>query len=243
MTQTRTVIGFLGGRESRAAHFASLEPFLPPGVALETAPLSLWREPSQDGAEAEDRYVSAVVELVRAHEWHAVALTGTPNQVLYPTAVERIRSAVGMPVAAPVDDCAAALRSLGAGRTLLLAPFDQEMSERVSELFVAAGIEPVLPGTSFSSIDDAAVLGPDAVYEHACNAVSAVPGVEAICYQGARLDPLPVLERLEHDLSVPVIASNPAMAWQALGALGQRHRIEHGGRLLREWPAEAAQRQ
>ena len=243
MTETRTVIGFLGGRESRAAHFASLEPLLPPGVGLETEPLDLWREPSQDAAEAEGRYVSAVVELVRGHEWHAVALTGTPNQVLFPGALERIRSAVGMPVVVPVDACAAALRSLGARRTLLLTPFDQELSERVSELFAAAGIEPVLPESSFGSIDEAGALGPDAVYEHACNAVSAVPGVEAICYQGARLDPLPVLERLEHDLSVPVVASNPAMAWQALGALGQRHRVEHGGRLLREWPAEAAQPQ
>ena len=51
------------------------------------------------------------------------------------------------------------------------------------------------------------------------------------------LDPLPVLDRLETDLGVPAVASNPAMLWHTLSLLGQRYSIPGAGQLLREWPA------
>ena len=122
----------------------------------------------------------------------------------------------------------------------LLTPFDEAMNRSVVTLFAAGGIGAVLPSGAFSSIDEAGALDPEGVYTFAHDAFGAAPDVDGICFQGARLDPVPLLDRLERDLGTPVVASNPAMLWQLLGRLGHRHRLEHGGRLLREWPAEDA---
>ena len=235
-TPGRTVIGYLGGREARAPHFDALAALFPPGVELDTEPLSLWRDPPADPVQGENAYVESAIERALAHEWGALALTGTPNEVLYPGALARIREAAGMPTTASLAASVAALHALGVGRTLLLTPFDAAMNRGVEALFAAAGIATVLPASGFGSIDEAGALGPDGVYAYTRDALAAAPDVEGICFQGARLDPVPLLDRLEGDLGKPVVASNTAMAWQLLSELGQRHHIERGGRLFREWP-------
>jgi len=60
--------------------------------------------------------------------------------------------------------------------------------------------------------------------------------VDAIYFQGALLDPLPVLEKMEAELKLPIVASNPAMLWVILSRLGQRYRITGYGKLLSDWP-------
>ena len=64
-------------------------------------------------------------------------------------------------------------------------------------------------------------------------------GADAIYFQGARLDPLPIIGRLEEKLGVPVIASNPAMLWHILSRLGVKCSIRGYGKLLENWPALA----
>jgi maleate cis-trans isomerase len=60
--------------------------------------------------------------------------------------------------------------------------------------------------------------------------------VDAIYFQGAVLDPIKVLEKIETELGLTVIASNPAMLWYVLSRLGLAYPISGYGRLLREWP-------
>jgi maleate isomerase len=62
-------------------------------------------------------------------------------------------------------------------------------------------------------------------------------GVDAIYFQGALLDPIPVLEKMENELEIPIVASNPAMLWFVLSTLGLSYRIPGYGRLLSTWPA------
>jgi maleate cis-trans isomerase len=50
------------------------------------------------------------------------------------------------------------------------------------------------------------------------------------------LDPIRVLEKLETDLGITVVASNPAMLWYVLSRLEFSYPISGYGRLLREWP-------
>jgi maleate cis-trans isomerase len=64
--------------------------------------------------------------------------------------------------------------------------------------------------------------------------------VDAIYFQGAVLDPLKVIETLEQDTELPVVASNPAMLWFILSQLGRRYSIDGHGKLLRQWPAVPA---
>ena len=59
---------------------------------------------------------------------------------------------------------------------------------------------------------------------------------DAIYFQGATMDPLPIIQRLEDALNVPVIASNPAMFWSMLSKLGVKESVQGYGRLLSDWP-------
>ena len=56
-------------------------------------------------------------------------------------------------------------------------------------------------------------------------ALSEYPNVDAIYFQGALLDPIPILEKLEHELKLPIVASNPAMLWLILSKLGLQYNI------------------
>ena len=52
------------------------------------------------------------------------------------------------------------------------------------------------------------------------------------------MDPLPIIQRLENQLKIPVIASNPAMFWNVLSKLGVKDSVKGYGRLLDDWPAQ-----
>jgi maleate cis-trans isomerase len=62
------------------------------------------------------------------------------------------------------------------------------------------------------------------------------PTTQAIYFQGTTLDPLPIIQRLEDELNVPVISSNTAMFWNILSKLGSRFSIKGYGKLLLSWP-------
>lgn len=68
------------------------------------------------------------------------------------------------------------------------------------------------------------------------SALAQYPRVDAIYFQGALLDPLPILDQLETELKVPIVASNPAMLWLILAKLGLTYRITGYGKLLSSWP-------
>ena len=71
--------------------------------------------------------------------------------------------------------------------------------------------------------------------------LAAAGEVDAIYFQGAVLDPIKCLERIESELKANVVASNPAMFWYVLSKLGQKFPMTGYGRLLREWPALPSQ--
>ena len=73
-------------------------------------------------------------------------------------------------------------------------------------------------------------------------ALAQYPDVDAIYFQGALLDPIPILESLENELKIPIIASNPAMLWVILSKLGRQYQITGYGKLLASWPKLAAGR-
>ena len=67
-------------------------------------------------------------------------------------------------------------------------------------------------------------------------ALSEYPNVDAIYFQGALLDPIPILDKLETDLKLPIVASNPAMLWLILSKLGRSYNLTGYGKLLASWP-------
>ncbi len=234
--QRRTTIAFLSGRGTRGRHYDGLLALVPEGVELEKEGLSLWHESHRPRAEIVDAYVNRAVTLVKERQWHGIVLPIAPNELLYPEAIQRVRGAVSIPVTTALEASIAAMRALSMRRPLLLTPFDAPLNERLAAFLTQRGIEPVLPTKFFSSIEAAAAATPEDVFALAKRELAAAPGVDGIYFQGGRLDPVPVLERMERELHTTVIASNPAMLWHILTKLGLTFHIEGGGRLLREWP-------
>jgi maleate cis-trans isomerase len=74
------------------------------------------------------------------------------------------------------------------------------------------------------------------VFELTKNNLDAKNPVDSIYFQGAVLDPIKVLEKIETDLGITVVASNPAMLWYIFSKLGFSYPVTGYGRLLREWP-------
>jgi len=99
----------------------------------------------------------------------------------------------------------------------------------------AAGFEVTAP-RPFKNLGEASSQTPQAVYDLTAQALKESGTVDAIYFQGAVLDPLKVLERIEHELKTTAIASNPAMLWDILSQLGHRHVIPGYGKLLADWP-------
>jgi maleate cis-trans isomerase len=79
-------------------------------------------------------------------------------------------------------------------------------------------------------------MTPEEVFELTAKNLSAVGPVDAIYFQGAVLDPIKCLERIESEFKKTVIASNPAMLWYVLSRLGMKYSVNSYGRLLRDWP-------
>jgi maleate cis-trans isomerase len=98
-----------------------------------------------------------------------------------------------------------------------------------------AGVTALSPH-SFSELAVPKRMTPDEVFELTKKNLSAAGEVDAIYFQGAVLDPIRCLERIEQDLKKTVIASNPAMFWYVLSRLALRYPMTGYGRLLREWP-------
>jgi maleate cis-trans isomerase len=79
-------------------------------------------------------------------------------------------------------------------------------------------------------------MTPDEVFELTKKNLAAVGKVDAIYFQGAVLDPIKVLDKVEAELKATVIASNPAMFWYVTSELGMNFPMRGYGRLLRDWP-------
>jgi maleate cis-trans isomerase len=97
------------------------------------------------------------------------------------------------------------------------------------------GIDAVYPPQTLRAHTDAQKLTPGEVESMTRTTFMNRLGADAIYFQGALLDPIPVLDKMEAELNVPIVASNPAMLWFILSKLERSYRIPGYGKLL--WPS------
>jgi maleate isomerase len=233
-------VGFLTGNEEAASHYDDLLALAPDGVAVHVAPVGQWSPGEDAPPSALDEPIARAAAAIADGGWQAAAITGAPNAVRFPTLAPRLRQAVHVPVVSAMDSAAAALRALGTRKALLLTPFDDPMKARLRHYLASQGVDAVLPSTGFESVDAAAEATDEDVYAFAMTALAEAGAVNAIYFQGARLNPLPVLERLEEETGLPIVASNPAMLWHMASLVGYSGTVATGGgRLLRDWPSLA----
>ena len=237
-------LGFLSANSRHGRHYDDFLRLVPEELALEMIPLGLWQDSLWDLAGKTDEHIELTTELARDKAWDGIALLGAPMQVQNPDHIDKLRNQLPIPVTTALESGAAAVKAFGASNILLLTPFDDGLNTLLKNFLTVAGLNVTFPITNRSDTSREDVRSTESkssedVYRMANHAFEATRSVEAIYFQGAPLNPLLVLEKLEADLGVPVIASNPAMLWHLTSLLGHRFCIEGHGRLLREWPALA----
>ena len=208
---------------------------VPDFVKFDFQGLELFGQSLYEISGKKQQVVRRVTELAAENKWHAVIIIGAPAEVMNPGLFADLKAAVQIPVTTALAASVHALQHYRAKRLLLLTPFETRLNGMIEEYLTDAGFSVRAP-KSFANIGEAGRLGPAAVYDLTLQALTEVGSVDAVYFQGAVLDPLPVLQQIENDLKITAVASNPAMLWEILSQLGRRAPIEGYGKLLAEWP-------
>lgn len=229
-------IGFVGAGKSSMPHYRSFTPLIPQDVRLDFEGLGLYGGSLYEMADRRETIVRRLKEMAAEHNWDGVIITGAPTEVLNPGLYGALEAALPIPFTTALHACIVALRVYAAKRVLLLTPFDARLNGLICQHLEKAGVSAVAPHP-FEELGVPKQMSPDEVFELTRKSLAAVTKVDAVYFQGAVLDPIKVLERIETELGITVIASNPAMLWYILSKLKHAYSMTGYGKLLREWPA------
>ena len=234
--QIKARIGFVSGGSSSMPHYNSFLPIVPKEIDIDFQGLELYGKSLYEIADKRDFIVQRVKDFVMQRGWDGVILTAAPTEVLNPGLYDALKVALSVPFTTALHACVAALRVYSASRVLLLTPFDARLNTLIVEHLAKTGVAVIAPH-SFVELVVPKRMTPDEVFELTKTSLAAAGKIDAIYFQGAVLDPIKCLERIESELKLTVISSNPAMLWYVLSKLGLKYSISGYGRLLHEWPA------
>ena len=237
MATVKVKIGFVGSSVPSSPHHESFRAFIPKDIDF-----TFVQEANADTSPDDDpRKVENLVEqlsaLVKTNGWNGVIVSGAPKEAFNPTMWNQLTSALNIPVATAMTASVAALKTFSAKRVLLMTPVDDRLKKMYRDFLAGSGIAAVYPAQTLAKRTDAVKLTPADVESMTRKTLAECADVDAIYFQGALLDPLKVLEKLETDLHIPIVASNPAMLWFVLSKLGLRYEIAGYGKLLSSWPS------
>jgi len=233
---TGAKIGFIGSSAPSSPHHESFRAFIPKDIDFTFVQEAGGESSRDDDPGKLDALIKQTVELVEQNGWDGVIISGAPKEVFNPTMWDRLTSDLNIPIATALRSSVAALKTFSAKRILLMTPVDDELKKMYRNFLVQFGIEAIYPPQTLRQRTDAVKLTAAEVEALTKKTFAHYSEIDAIYFQGALLDPLKVLERLEVDLEVPIVASNPAMLWFMLSKLGLRYEIPGYGRLLSSWP-------
>jgi len=218
-------------------HFKSLDAILPTGVSIAHEGLGLLGESYQDLVGKTDRVLELAKNFVARHDVRGLMVTGGFVALFNPGLEMKVSEATGLPVAAAVSSAVAALNAFHAKSVLLMTPFDAASDGVIKTHLHSLGFT-VFLGPSFENrkAGSAVNLGRAELFNLVDTTYRAAPAADAIYFQGATMDPLPIIQQLETELTVPVITSNSAMIWNLLSKLGLKYSVQGYGKLLAQWP-------
>jgi maleate cis-trans isomerase len=234
---TKAKIGFIGSSAPSSPHHDSFRALIPADISFtfvqeENAGGSLW-----DARGKLDALLQQSRDLIKQNKWDGLIISGAPKEVLNANMTARLAAELQVPVATALRSSCAALKVFTAKRILLMTPVDDQLKALYRDYLAAFGIDALYPAQTLRAHSDAVKLNPEQVANTTRETFKANSNVDAIYFQGALLDPLKVLDRLESELDVPIVASNPAMLWVILSKLGLSYNIPGYGKLLAAWPA------
>jgi maleate cis-trans isomerase len=212
----------------------------PAGLTIHFARLeSLAGEPgAADGMERRTLgYLDSVPAAIRSLEalrLGVVALSHTAVSYLSgfaaePALLERLATLSGARPLTAATAIAEALRHLRARRIALATPYPEVIAEAGRAYWTAAGFEIV----AHRGLPDVANIYDESEERAYTLGRSAdAPAADAVLISGTGLPTAGIVERLERELGKPVVTSQTATLWHALGLLGVPPRVAGHGRLL-----------
>lgn len=235
MAEVVAKIGFVSGGSSSMPHYNSFTPMIPKDVEFDFQGLDLYGKSLYEISDKKTVILKCIQEFVETRHWDGLLVSGAPNEVLNPGLHEDLAASLQIPFATALHACVAALKTYSMPRVLLLTPFDARMNGLIVDHLRNAGITAISPN-AFEELGVPKSMTPDEVFALTEKNLSSAGSIDAIYFQGAVLDPIKCLERIETQLGKTVIASNPAMLWYILSRLGRRYPMHGYGKLIREWP-------
>jgi maleate cis-trans isomerase len=237
INESAVKIGWLGPSLPSSSHIQKFHKLIPAGVEIVYERLILHEGVLNDVRGKLEFIVERAVRFAEAQGLDGLIFPGAPREVLNPGLFAAFSAALKIPVTTALRASAAALRTFGATRVLLLTPFDAALNSGIRDFLTDFGISGVSPSEVLHHYTDALRMTPDDVVAYAGRAMAELRPVDAIYFQGAVLDPMDCLDAMEAELKVPVVASNPAMLWNMLSRLGRKQPVIGHGKLLATWPA------
>ncbi len=232
-----TKVGFIGSSAPSSPHHDSFRRFIPNDLEISFIQEAGAKTSLYDARGKVDALVAQVRQLILEQHWDGVIISGAPKEALNPGMWKRVSAELPVPVSLALRSSVAALTAFRAKRILLMTPVDDQLKKLYQDYISEFGIESYFPPQTLRAHTDALKLTPADVESMTHEALAEYPNVDAIYFQGALLDPIPVLEKMESELGLPIVASNPAMLWLILSKLGLRYEILGYGKLLSVWPA------
>jgi maleate isomerase len=211
--------------------------WLPDGVSLHTARMRLEGVDAESlGAMADE--VERCAALLATADVDAVAYGCTTGSLVHGPGYdeeieERVASVADVPAVATAASVKRAFAHLGLERLAITTPYVEDLNDREAEFLTDAGYEVVaMEGLGIDRNTEIGEQTPETAYRRAL----ALPtddadGVFVSCTNYRTFE---VVSRLEADLGLPVVTSNQATLWDALGRLGvAADEISGLGRLFR----------
>ena len=229
-------IGLLTSRSADRPHFDGFRGLVPAEIELTIESVGVGPEASVD--DRTEAVLRRATETVRDHPIEGLIITGAPLTVLNPDIEKKLAEAITtIPVTIPIRAATAALHAINSKRLILMTPFDDDINSRIQDRLKQSGLTVLsCPSLEYLGARTGTHVAADKIFGIMEKIVHETPGADAIYFQGAPFNPLPIIGRIESELELPVIASNPAMLWHILSRLGHKFSIQGYGRLLASWP-------
>ena len=199
---------------------------LPEGVSLHTSRMYL-EDTAPDELEAMAEDVERCGELLATADVDVIMYGCTTGSLVkgagYDRRIEkRLEDATGIPSVATAASIKRAFDALHLEQLAIATPYEQELNEREEAFLEDAGYEVVtICGLEILENTEIGAQQPQIAYRQALDAFHETSGVaDGIFLSCTNYRTFEIINRLERDSGVPVVTSNQATLWDALGELG-----------------------
>ncbi|MDP2644897.1 MAG: hypothetical protein Q8P24_08150 [Desulfobacterales bacterium] len=222
----------------RGESSAEMSKMLPPNVTTTSAALGIRDLAGHQLAAALSRIEDVAAELA-ARYVDVISMGGTPPVVaggygFDAKIIERINRVTPIPATTSQTSVDAAIRLFGAKRIVLVTPFKDDINQSIITYLHDAGFKVSSLKTADAPFEEFPKMPASVPYDLALAGVKEAPDAECFFIPCAAWPVSEIIEPLEKETGLPVIASAQAGIWGALRLIGIKTPTPGYGRLLRD---------